>query len=99
MESLFEKELKGHNGYKISIVNEEGGIKKELAETFVEHGKDIKLTIDVTVQNMLYEQFKDDKGCSVAINQYTGEVLALVSTPAYDIMILLWGCPVKNGQH
>lgn len=84
MESLFEKELKGHNGYKISIVNEEGGIKKELAETFVEHGKDIKLTIDVTVQNMLYEQFKDDKGCSVAINQYTGEVLALVSTPAYD---------------
>lgn len=32
----------------------------------------------------LYEQFKDDKSCSVAINQYTGEVLALVSTPSYD---------------
>lgn len=32
----------------------------------------------------LYEQFKDDKSCSVAMNQYTGEVLALVSTPSYD---------------
>lgn len=27
---------------------------------------------------------KEDKSCSVAMNPYTGEVLALVSTPAYD---------------
>lgn len=84
MEGLFEKELKGHNGCKIYIVNVEGRVTKELAEVFVEHGQDIKLTIDATVQNALYEQFKEDKSCSVAINQYTGEVLALVSTPAYD---------------
>ena len=31
-----------------------------------------------------YEQFKEDRGCSVALNPYTGEVLALVSTPSYD---------------
>lgn len=36
------------------------------------------------MQKELYEQFKDDKSCSVAMNQYTGEVLALVSTPSYD---------------
>lgn len=50
----------------------------------MENGKDIKLTIDSDLQKELYEQFKDDKSCSVAINQYTGEVLALVSTPSYD---------------
>ena len=32
----------------------------------------------------MYEQFKDDKSCSVAMNQYTGEVLALVSTPSFN---------------
>ena len=32
----------------------------------------------------MHEQFKEDKSCSVAMNPYTGEVLALVSTPAYD---------------
>ena len=32
----------------------------------------------------LYEQFREDKGCSVAMNPCTGEVLALVSTPSYD---------------
>ena len=36
------------------------------------------------LQVSLHEQFKEDKSCSVAINHYTGEVLALVSTPAYD---------------
>lgn len=35
-------------------------------------------------QKSLYEQFKEDPGCSVAMNPYTGEVLALVSTPSYD---------------
>lgn len=50
----------------------------------VQHGKDIQLTIDANLQEMLYEQFQEDKSCSVALNPVTGEVLALVSTPSYD---------------
>ena len=84
MEGLFEKELKGQNGCAISIVDSNGNKKKIIVSTIVENGKDIKLTIDSNLQKELYEQFKDDKSCSVAINQYTGEVLALVSTPSYD---------------
>ena len=84
MEGLFDKELKGQNGCAISIVDSNGNKKKIVVSTIVENGKDIKLTIDSNLQKELYEQFKDDKSCSVAINQYTGEVLALVSTPSYD---------------
>ena len=84
MEGLFEKELKGQNGCSITIVDSNGNKKKIIVSTIVENGKDIKLTIDSNLQKELYEQFKDDKSCSVAINQYTGEVLALVSTPSYD---------------
>jgi len=84
MEGLFEKELKGQNGCRIYIVNSEGKEKEELACIFVQHGQDIKLTIDASLQISLYEQFQEDKSCSVAMNPYTGEVLALVSTPAYD---------------
>ena len=84
MEGLFEKELKGQNGCSITIVYSNGNKKKIIVSTIVENGKDIKLTIDSNLQKELYEQFKDDKSCSVAINQYTGEVLALVSTPSYD---------------
>ena len=84
MEGLFEKELKGQNGCSITIVYSNGNKKKIIVSTIVENGKDIKLTIDSNLQKELYEQFKDDKSCSVAMNQYTGEVLALVSTPSYD---------------
>ena len=84
MESLFESELKGQNGCRIYIVNSEGKEKEELACILVQHGQDIQLTIDTDLQVSLHEQFKEDKSCSVAMNPYTGEVLALVSTPAYD---------------
>ena len=83
-EGLFEKELRGQNGCRIYIVDADGNEKEELACRIVENGKDIKLTIDSELQNVLYEQFRSDKSCSIAMNPYTGEVLALVSTPSYD---------------
>lgn len=84
MENLFEKELKGQNGCSITIVDSDGNEKEELASILVQHGQNVKLTIDAYLQTTLYEQFKEDKSCSVAMNQYTGEVLALVSNPSYD---------------
>ncbi len=68
MESLFEKELKGQDGCRICIVDSEGQEKEELASIPVQGGQDIQLTIDADLQ----------------ISLYTGEVLALVSTPSYD---------------
>ena len=84
MEGLFEKELKGQTGYRIYIADGDGTEKKELANRVVENGKDITLTIDSQIQAILYGQFKEDESCSVAMNPYTGEVLALVSTPSYN---------------
>ena len=84
MEGLFEKELKGQNGCRIYIADADGSEKKVLADVPVQQGENIQLTIDAGLQKTLYEQFKEDKSCSAAINPYTGEVLALVSTPSYD---------------
>ncbi len=84
LEGLFEKELKGKDGCEISIVDKDGNLKTILAGIAKEDGEDISLTIDSDLQKALYEQFQEDPGCSVAIQPYTGEVLALVSTPSYD---------------
>ncbi len=91
MEELFESELKGQNGCRIYIVNSEGKEKEELACILVQHGQDIQLTIDADLQVSLYEQFREDKSCSVAMNPYNGEVLALVSTPSYDNNLFFMG--------
>lgn len=91
MEGLFEKELKGEDGCRICIVNAEGKEQEVLAERPVRHGEDIRLTIDAGLQQAVYEQYLDDKSCTAAMDPYTGEVLALVSTPSFDNNLFLAG--------
>lgn len=90
-EALFEKELKGRDGCRICIVDGEGKEKLEMACKPVCQGKDVKLTIDGELQKKIYRQFRKDKSCTVAMNQYTGEVLALVSTPSFDNQDFVFG--------
>ena len=84
IEGLYKKELKGENGVKISIMTEDGVEKNVVASVDKQDGENIRLTIDSDLQGLVYDQFREDKSCSVAMNPFTGEVLALVSTPAYD---------------
>ena len=91
IESLYEEQLKGVNGCKIYIVDADENEKKTIATKYVRPGQNVRLTIDAGLQTGLYEKFKDDKGCSVAMNPYTGEVLALVSTPSYDVNDFILG--------
>lgn len=96
MESLFEKELKGTNGCRIYILDGEGNEKEELVCIPVQDGANIQLTIDTSLQTSIYEQFKEDKSCSVSIDPYTGEVLALVSTPSYDNNAFIMGLSTEK---
>lgn len=91
VESLFEKELKGTDGCEITIEDENGEITEIIASVEKEDGQDIILTVDAQLQKLLYEQFEEDPGCSVAMQPYTGEVLALVSTPSYDNNDFIFG--------
>lgn len=84
MEALYEKDLKGTNGRTVSIVDSNGTVKKILTAKSRIDGKDITLTVDSTLQASIFDAFQEDKSCTVAMNPYTGEVLALVSTPSYD---------------
>lgn len=84
VEKLYEERLRAVNGAEIYILDEKGNKIKTLAKTEAKDGEDIKLTIDSALQKELYEQFKEDKSASVAINPKTGEILALISTPTFD---------------
>ena len=65
-------------------MTEDGVEKNVVASVDKQDGENIRLTIDSDLQGLVYDQFREDKSCSVAMNPFTGEVLALVSTPAYD---------------
>ena len=84
LESIYEDTLRARDGREIFIVDREGYRQGTLARKEPINGRDIRLTIDADIQIQLYHIFSNDSSASVAMNPMTGEVLALVSTPAYD---------------
>ena len=84
LEYAFNDRLKGEDGAEIYITDENGNKIKTIATKEVKNGENIKTTVDINIQQKLYNEFKEDEGASVAMNYYTGEVLALISTPSYD---------------
>ena len=84
LEAAFEDKLKGKNGSGIYIVDQNENTLKTIAETDIEDGEDIKTTIDIELQKVIYDEFDGDNSFSVTVNPKTGEVLAMVSTPSFD---------------
>lgn len=84
IEKAYEERLKGTNGKKIIIQDENKNEVKVLAQIDKKDGEDINLTIDIGLQQKLYEQLKNDQGLITVMNPKTGELLALVSTPSYN---------------
>lgn len=84
LELAFEDRLRGKNGTGIKIVDANENIIESIAETDVEDGEDVKTTIDITLQENIFNEFDGDNGFSVAMNPKTGEVLAMVSFPSFD---------------
>lgn len=84
LESLYEDKLRAVDGCRIYIADKNVKEKSVLINREVQNGKNVTITIDAVLQAKLYDQMKNDKGAGVVMNPYTGEILALVSTPAYD---------------
>lgn len=84
IEAAYESDLKGSDGKTITIVDSNNKLVKTVADKEVKDGKDIKLTIDVSLQQSLYNEYQNDQSASVAMNPKTGEILALVSTPSFS---------------
>ena len=81
IEAAYEEQLRGITSGKIDLVK----VIKELCHKEVKMSpQDITLTIDIDLQQSLYNEYQNDKSASVALNPKTGEVLALVSTPSYS---------------
>uniref|UniRef100_I7CPN4 Penicillin binding protein 2a n=1 Tax=Mammaliicoccus sciuri TaxID=1296 RepID=I7CPN4_MAMSC len=92
IEKLYDKELQNKDGYRVTIIDDNNKVIDTLIKKKKKDGKDIKLTIDARVQKSIYNNMKDDYGSGTAIHPQTGELLALVSTPSYDVY------PFMNGM-
>ncbi|MBS4224059.1 penicillin-binding transpeptidase domain-containing protein [Lederbergia citrea] len=90
LEKVLEDRLRGESGVKI-VINKEDGTEVVLAEKSVKDGEDVQLTIDGTIQQMIFDELGGKPGTASALNPLTGETLALVSSPSYNPNTLTLG--------
>jgi penicillin-binding protein 2 len=88
VEQAFNRVLMGKDGDKYVVVNSTGREISEVPEqsrTPIE-GRRVQLTIDADIQRAIEEGFHENgyNGAAVLLDPNNGEVLALVSLPAYD---------------
>ncbi len=77
--------LAGAPGGRLRIVDCGSRTEKELiAERETIPGKDIILTVDISLQKSVDKALTAEKGSAVVLDPRYGEVLALVSHPSYD---------------
>jgi penicillin-binding protein 2 len=84
LEREYNSVLVGKDGFKRVIVNSFGREMGYLAEEPYVPGNDLVTTIDLDLQRAAEDTVGDRAGAVVALDPRTGEVLAMVSKPAYD---------------
>jgi penicillin-binding protein 2 len=93
VESSFESDLHGDAGYRHLITNARGrqvpSDSSELLDSLpVDQsptpGSNVYLSIDLDLQRLASEALEGRRGALVALDPWTGEILALVSTPSFD---------------
>ena len=84
IEKTYHDQLSGKVGTRIEEKDVSGNFVRVLSENNAESGKDLKLSIDLDLQNFLIPFFEGQKGALVALEPKTGLIKALISSPSYD---------------
>lgn len=83
-EKLYDCTLRGKNGKKMIEIDATGKLLQTLSVIDPIPGKTITLALDMELQQKAYDAIKGKKAVVVAQRPQTGEILALVSWPAYN---------------
>ncbi len=84
VEQTYDTILRGLPGEKLIEVDAAGNEQKALSRHEATSGSDVYLTLDVALQNAAEQALGEEVGAIVALDPHNGDVLAIVSHPAFD---------------
>ena len=100
IEKSYEEVLRGVKGKKVMHVDvhsrEIGPYHNGALDTLPIEGSNLYTTLDADLQAYAEDLMANKRGCVVAIEPSTGEVLAMVSAPTYDPNLLVGRIRGKN---
>ena len=91
LERSYEEALRGTIGFDRIETNVDGRAMGHVGRVPAVPGADLRLSIDLDLQQAMVDAFGDNDGSAVAVDPRTGEVLAMVSLPAYDANLFVNG--------
>ena len=84
IEKTYERQLHGIPGHSEVETNAQLRPIKVIKSEAPTPGKDLHLTLDIELQNIAYQAFKNHNGAAVAIEIATGDILSMLSHPGFD---------------
>ena len=84
LERQYNDMLMGVDGQRRVVVDSSGREREVLESTEATPGHSLQLTLDLDLQSVAELGLEGQRGAVVALDPRTGEVLAMVSRPAYD---------------
>ncbi len=99
LEKSLENELIGMNGVQRYEVNAYGKRINQIDHIEGQKGQSIKLTVDTKIQQKCNELLKDKAGSISVMDIYTGEVVAMHSSPSFDPNLFLYGISYENWEN
>ncbi|MDY0870637.1 penicillin-binding protein 2 [Dongia rigui] len=85
LEKTYDRSLRGSAGKSEMEVNSVGRIIRQLSRVEGKPGADLVTTIDIGLQEFAQQRIAAEQSCStVVMDIFTGEVLAMASTPSFD---------------
>ena len=96
LEKTFENDLIGTNSVQRYEVNAYGKRINQIDHKDGEKGKNIKLTIDTEIQKFSNQLLTDKSGSISVMDIYTGEIVAMHSSPSFDPSLFLYGITSKD---
>ena len=98
LEKSFENELIGTNGIQRYEVNAYGKRINQVDYQEGLNGKTIRLTIDTEVQKLCNKLLGDVAGSISVMDIYTGEMIAMHSSPSFDPSLFIFGISQDDWQ-
>jgi cell division protein FtsI/penicillin-binding protein 2 len=93
IERFYEEQLRGQKGIKYIVTSALNNAIESYGDgkydTLAVQGPALKLGVDIILQAYGEKLLQNKRGCIVAIEPSSGEILALVSAPTYDPNLLI----------
>ncbi|WP_075534613.1 penicillin-binding protein 2 [Candidatus Pelagibacter communis] len=96
LEKTFENSLIGTNSVKRYEVNAFGKRINQVDFKEGEKGQKVKLTIDTEIQKLCNELLAEKSGSISVMDIFTGEIIAMHSSPSFDPNLFMYGISYKD---